>query len=132
MSSNLYRTGIHRITQAQWDAIAAEYAKGDKTAVKSVHATGYRLVEGAELIVQSIENRLPFSEFQQAYRREIEATKEAVRDYTLARRVRERERERAAKASSGADLFCMFGRSVPAMLAAAKRVGHSVCFVQLN
>ena len=130
MSSNLYRTGIHRITQAQWDAIAAEYAKGDKTAVKAVHATGHRLVEGAELIVQGIENRLSFSEFQQAYRREIETTKEAVRDYTLARRAR--ERERAAKASAGADLFCMFGRSVPAMLAAAKRVGRSTYFVQLN
>ena len=130
MSSNLYRTGIHRITQAQWDAIAAEYAKGDETAVKAIHAAGYRLVEGVELIVQGIENRLSFSEFQRTYHREIEATKEAIRDYTLARRVR--ERERAAKASSGADLFCMFGRSVPAMLAAAKRVGHSVCFVQLN
>ena len=130
MSSNLYRTGIHRITQAQWEAIAAEYAKGDKTAVKAVHATGYRLVEGAELIVQGIENRFSFSEFQQAYAREIETTKEAIRDYTLARRAR--ERERAAKASAGADLFCMFGRSVPAMLAAAKRVGRSTCFVQLN
>ena len=130
MSSNLYRTGIHRITQAQWEAIAAEYAKGDKTAVKAVHATGYRLVEGAELIVQGIENRFSFSEFQQAYAREIETTKEAIRDYTLARRAR--ERERAAKASAGADLFCMFGRSVPAMLAAAKRVGRSICFVQLN
>lgn len=130
MSSNLYRTGIHRITRAQWDAIAAEYAKGDKTAVKAVHATGYRLVEGAELIVQGIENRFSFSEFQQAYRREIEATKEAIRDYTLARRAR--ERARAAKASAGADLFCMFGRSAPVMLAAAKRVGRSTCFVQLN
>ena len=130
MSSNLYRTGIHRITRAQWDAIAAEYAKGDKTAVKAVHATGHRLVEGAELIVQGIENRFSFSEFQQAYHREIEATKEAIRDYTLARRAR--ERERAAKASAGADLFCMFGRSVPAMLAAAMRVGRSTCFVQLN
>lgn len=130
MSSNLYRTGIHRITRAQWDAIAAEYAKGDKTAVKAVHATGYRLVEGADLIVQGIENRFSFSEFQQAYRREIETTKEAIRDYTLARRAR--ERERAAKASAGADLFCIFGLSVPAMLAAAKRVGRSTCFVQLN
>lgn len=130
MSSNLHRTGIHRITQAQWDAIAAEYAKGDKTAVKAVHATGYRLVEGTELIVQGIENRFSFSEFQQAYRREIETTKEAIRDYTLARRAR--ERERAAKASAGFDLFCMFGLSVPDMLAAAKRVGRSTCFVQLN
>lgn len=130
MTSKLNRTGIHRIAQAQWDAIAAEYAKGDKTAVKAVHATGYRLVEGAELIVQGIENRLSFSEFQQAYAREIEATKETIRDYTLARRAR--GRERAAKTSGGADLFCMFGRSVPAMLAAAKRIGHSVCFVQLS
>ena len=130
MASNLYRTGIHRITLAQWDAIAAEYAKGDKTAVKAVHATGHRLVEGADLIVQGIENRLSFSEFQRAYRREIETAKEAIRDYTLARRMR--ERERAAKASAGADLFCMFGRSVPDMVASAKRVGRSVCFVQLN
>lgn len=130
MSSNLYRTGIHRITQAQWDAIAAEYAKGDKTAVKAVRATGYRLVEGAELIVQGIENRSSFSEFQQAYAREIETTKEAIRDYTLARRMR--ERERAAKTSGGADLFCMFGRSELDMLAAAKRVGRPVGFVQLN
>ena len=130
MSSNLYRTGIHRITQAQWDAIAAEYAKGGKTAVKATHATGYRLVEGAELIVQGIENRLSFSEFQQAYRREIETIKEAIRDYTLARRVR--ERERAAKASAGADLFCMFGRSVDEMLAAARRVGHGVCYTQIS
>lgn len=130
MSSNLYRTGIHRITRAQWDAIAAEYAKGDKTAVKAVHATGHRLVEGAELIVQGIENRLSFSEFQQAYAREIETTKEAIRDYTLARRAR--ERERAAKTSNGPDLFCMFGRSALDMLAVARRVGHSVCFVQLN
>jgi len=130
MSSKLYRTGIHRITQAQWDAIAAEYAKDDKTVIKAVHATGHRLVEGAELIVQGIENRFSFSEFQRAYAREIETTKEAIRDYTLARRAR--ERERAAKASSGADLFCMFGRSALDMLAAAKRVGRSVGFVQLN
>lgn len=130
MSSKLYRTGIHRITRAQWDAIATEYVKGDKTAVKAVHATGCRLVEGAELIVQGIENRLSFAEFQQAYAREIEATKEAIRDYTLARRAR--ERERAAKASDGADLFCMFKRSTTDMLAAAKRVGRSVSFVQLN
>lgn len=130
MTSKLNRTGIHRITQAQWDAIAAEYAKGDKTAVKAVHATGHRLVEGADLIVQGIENRFSFSEFQQAYRREIETTKEAIRDYTLARRVR--ERERAAKSSSGVDLFCMFGRSALDMLAAARRVGRSTCFVQLN
>ena len=109
MTSKLNRTGIHRITRAQWGAIAAEYAKGDKTTVKAVHATGHRLVEGAELIVQGIENRLSFSELQQAYAREIETTKEAIRDYTLARRAR--ERERAAKASDGADLFCMFGRS---------------------
>ena len=130
MSSKLYRTGIHRITRAQWDAIAAEYAKGDKTVVKAVHATGHRLVEGAELIVQGIENRFSLSEFQQAYHREIEATKEVIRDYTLARRMR--ERERAAKASGGADLFCMFGRSAAEMLSAAKRVGRSTCFVQLN
>lgn len=130
MSSNLYRTGIHRITRAQWDAIAAEYAKGDKTAVKAAHATGHRLVEGADLIVHGIENRFSFSEFQQAYRREIEATKEAIRDYTLARRVR--KRERAAKTSAGTDLFCMFGRTTADMLATSKRVGHSVCFVQLN
>ena len=130
MSSNLYRTGIHRITRAQWDAIAAEYAKGDKTAVKAVHATGHRLVEGAELIVHGIENRFSFSEFQQTYAREIETTKEAIRDYTLARRAR--ERERAAKTSNGPDLFCMFGRSTLDMLAVARRVGHSVCFVQLN
>lgn len=130
MSSNLYRTGIHRISQAQWDAIAAEYAKGDKTAVKAVHAAGYRLVDGAELILQGIENRFSFSEFQRAYRREIETTKEAIRDYTLARRAR--ERERAANASAGTDLFCMFGLSVPVMLAAAKRVGRSICLVQLN
>lgn len=130
MSSKLYRTGIHQITRAQWDAIAAEYAKGDKTPIKAVHATGHRLVEGAELIVQGIENRFSFSEFQQAYAREIETTKEAIRDYTLARRAR--ERERAAKVSSGADLFCMFGRSALDMLAAAKRVGRPVCFTQLN
>lgn len=130
MSSKLHRTGIHRITRAQWDAIAAEYAKGDKTAVKAVHATGLRLVERPELIIHGIENRFSFSEFQQAYAREIEATRETIRDYTLARRAR--ERERAAKTSGDADLFCMFGRSVPAMLAAAKRVGHSVCFVQLS
>lgn len=130
MSSKLNRTGIHRITRAQWDAIAAEYAKGDKTVVKAVHATGHRLVEGAELIVQGIENRFSFAKFQQAYAREIETTKEAIRDYTLIRRAR--ERERAAKASGGTDLFCMFGRATTDMLAAAKRIGHSVCFVQLN
>lgn len=130
MSSNLYRTGIHRITRAQWDAIAAEYAKGDKTAVKAVHATGHRLVEGAELIVHGIENLFSFSEFQQTYAREIEITKEAIRDYTLARRAR--ERERAAKTSGGADLFCMFGRSALDMLAAAKRIGRPVSFVHLN
>lgn len=130
MSSNLYRTGIHRITRAQWDAIAAEYAKGDKTAVKAVHATGHRLVEGAELIVHGIENRFSFSEFQQTYAREIEITKEAIRDYTLARRAR--ERERAAKTSGGADLFCMFGRSALDMLAAAKRIGRPVGFAHLN
>lgn len=130
MTGKLNRTGIHRITRAQWDAIAAEYAKGDKTAVKAVHATGLRLVEGAELIVQGIENRFSFAEFQQAYAREIETTKEAIRDYTLARRAR--ERERAAKASGGIDLFCMFGRSALDMIAAAKRVGRSTSFVQLN
>lgn len=130
MTSKLNRTGIHRITRTQWDAIAAEYAKGDKTAVKAVHATGLRLVEHPELIIQGIENRFSFSEFQQAYEREIETTKEAIRDYTIARRAR--ERERAAKVSGGADLFCMFGRSVPAMLDAAKRVGRPVGFVQLN
>ena len=130
MSSKLNRTGIHRITRAQWDAIAAEYAKGDKTAVKAVHAAGHRLVEGAELIVQGIENRFSFSEFQQAYAREIETTKEAIRDYTLARRAR--ERARAAKASRSVDLFCMFKRSTTDMLAAANRVGRSVSFVQLN
>lgn len=130
MTSKLNRTGIHRIARTQWDAIAAEYANGDKTAVKAVHATGLRLVEHPELIIQGIENRFSFSEFQQAYAREIETTKEAIRDYTLARRAR--ERERAAKASDGADLFCMFGRSALDMLAAAKRVGRPVGFVQLN
>lgn len=130
MTSKLNRTGIHRITQAQWGAIAAEYAKGDKTAVKAVHATGLRLVERPELIIHGIENRFSFSEFQQAYAREIEATKEAIRDYTLARRAR--ERERAAKTSGDADLFYMFGRSTLDMIAAAKRVGRSVSFVQLN
>lgn len=130
MTSKLNRTGIHRITRAQWDAIAAEYAKGDKTAVKAVHATGHRLVEGAELIVHGIENRFSFSEFQQTYAREIEVTKEAIRDYTLARRAR--ERERAAKTSGGADLFCIFGRSALDMLAAAKRIGRPVGFVHLN
>lgn len=133
MKEKTRQTTAFTITAEQWGAISAEFRKDGITPRQAALRAGLDVNDGCGIVSEAIQNRLSFAEFQVCYADDIATLKEARRIRDAQRREIRYIRSRDTRHRKPApDLFCMFGRSATEMLAAAKRVGFSVHFAQIN